>query len=691
MKKLYSNLFYVSFIIAALIFTGCQEEFEEIGGNEEDTIEAGSTTASLIMNTSSNDGSYDNIVDESSCIAIQFPYTVEIAGIEINIDSIEDLRLIEEIFDEFDDDLDILEIVFPITIILSDFTEVKIENKEALRELVAECREGGDDDDIECIDFVYPITMFTFDVNQQVTDEVAVNSDREMRKFFKDRDPGELVSIGFPITLIKYDGTEIQVNSNAELARILEMAKDECDEDDDNDYNDDDFEEDRFVGYLTECPWELRDIRRLGVDQTGQYLELIFEFNEEGIVEVTGPLGNTTTGAWSFEFTHRGPKIEMEFEEYVDFNLTWFVYEIKEGRIKFYSDNDNRIIMKRKCDGFNKCNVEAVAGSLEHCLWRIVEATEDYNYEVVIDFSNKNIHAYSENNGTVVDEGNWEVTETGLRFNALFAEVAGMIGDWKIVDCGEGRIKLMNDEGRYYILEKDCGFVIPGPDALRELLAECEWIIKKVVAQGTEMDRLLGYEFQFLSTDVITLSNGTTTLEGVWQIGYNNENVLSLMISIMDEPDLSFEWPVAELRQDRLKFETIDIGYELLLQRVCGDNANDADVLETRNIMMGGAWNVAFYKEGEVDSTATFTGYDFYFGDNHLVKVDENDNPIIEGLWRVLRGHDHHLRYYLNFANDEVFGELTEDWKIVEVSANRIELKVVIDANVYKTLVFEKQ
>ena len=123
MKKIVKNLMYLGLFSMALIFNSCQEEFEEVnGGSDQETITASSTTASLIKNTSTNDGSYDNIVDGASCFAINFPYTVEVSGVQITIDSREDLHLIEEIFDEFDDDEDILELIFPIVITLGDFT-----------------------------------------------------------------------------------------------------------------------------------------------------------------------------------------------------------------------------------------------------------------------------------------------------------------------------------------------------------------------------------------------------------------------------------------------------------------------------------------------------------------------------------------------------------------------------------------
>lgn len=134
MKKFFSYAGYLSLLIVALNFTSCQDEFEVIGGDaEEQPITANSSAGKLIENTSTKDGSFDNIVDGASCFDIKFPYTVQVNGLEITIDSREDLHLIEEIFDEVDDDTDFLEILFPITITAGDFTEITINSFEDLR------------------------------------------------------------------------------------------------------------------------------------------------------------------------------------------------------------------------------------------------------------------------------------------------------------------------------------------------------------------------------------------------------------------------------------------------------------------------------------------------------------------------------------------------------------------------------
>lgn len=690
MKNSITKLIYTCLFTMALIFTSCQEEFEEVGGDEQqETIAANSSTALLIEKTSSNDGSFDNIVDGASCFAIEFPYTVEVNGIEITIDSREDLHQIEEIFDEVEIDDDILDIIFPITITLADFTEIVIENKEQLRELADECLEGGDDDDIECIDFVYPITMFTFNVDNQVTGEVVIESDKELRRFFAGLEDNDLVSIGFPITLKKYDGTEVVVDSNAELAQALEAAKDECDEDDDDDYNDDDFTKERLDAYLIECPWVVREVLRFGTYQTDQYFENVLNFMEDGQVTLVMDGDIAVPGTWTTSLTDDGVLLSLTFEQLADFTLEWIVYEIDERVIKLYAGDGDKIILKQYCEnGTSECRIDDIATILEYCKWRIDESNEDFDFEGTIDFSNRNIHAFLDN-GAFADEGNWEVTDTGFRFNSLIERLEFMVGDWTIVACGEGWVKIQNANGRYLVLRKDCDFQVPNLDTLREILTECEWIIKKVKNQGEEIDRLLGFGFAFMPEGVVTLSDGETTSTGSWEIGMNNDGVLSLLITMGDEPGVSFDWPLRDLDDSRLKFDVEEVDYELILLRVCDDNSNDGDVVEIRQAVMDGAWNVAQYKENDVDKTTEFGGLDFYFNEMYKVQVDENDNPIITGLWRVIRNHDNDLKFFLNFANDQQFGSITDDWYINKVEANRIEL-VHEDENSTETLVFEK-
>ncbi len=587
MKKYFKHATYIVLTLMVLAFTACQDEFEEVDSvNEQETLLANSNTAKLLERTVSNDGSTDNIVDGTSCFNIHFPYTVKVNGAEITINALPDLDKIEAVFDALDDDEDLLDIIFPITVSLADFSDITLNNMDDLRELADQCTEGGQDDDIECIDFVYPIKLFTFDANLQQTGNVVVESDKEFRRFLAGLDGTDLVSIEFPIALELYDGSEIRVSSNAELADAIERAKTECDEDDDNDYNDDDFTKERLDNLLVECPWLITAIDRDNISQIDQYREWLMNFKEDGSVTVLDRMGNSLTGTWSTRVNDWRVLLKLEFDVLVDFNLEWFVYEIAPGKIKLFSGEGNRILMESVCD----------------------------------------------------------------------------------------------------IIDQD-------PNTLRGILRECNWVIEEVTVGGEEIRRLLGFEFEFMAEGVVTLSNGELTSQGTWEIALNAQGRLVMAIVMGEEPGVSFEWPLSELRNDRLKFEIEGTDYELILERVCNDNIDDGDVMEIRNILMGGDWMVAQFSSGEVDETADFMAYTFNFqGANVLAVTTGETGPTLLAYWRVLRNSDGKLKVYLNLGEENPLGELTDDWDLFEIDSNRMALKDISGGNsIMDILVFEKK
>ena len=587
MKKFFSYAFYTSLLVLALSFTSCQDEFEELPeeGAQTESITASSTTAKLIEDTCSNDGSFDNIVDESSCFNINFPYTVKVNGVELTINSVDDLDSIEEIFDALEEDEDILDIIFPVTITLADYSEITINGIDDLRELAKDCKEDGEDDDIECIDFVYPITLYTFDINNQETGSISVESDKDLRRFFAGLDKNDLIGIDFPVTLKLYDGTEMVVNTNAELANAIENAKELCDEDDDNDHNDDDFTQEDLADYLVSCPWLVKEVKRNDQLQTEQYFDYVMNFKEDGEVTVNDREGNSMTGTWSIRETDFALLLKLEFETLVDFNLEWFIYEQGEGTIKLHVSDGNRIIMKKGCDVIN------------------------------------------------------------------------------------------ND-----------------PSTLREALKECSWIIKKVFNEGQEIKRLLGFEFNFEAEGVVTLSSGDIVSQGSWEITANEQGRLVMAITMGEEPGVSFEWPLSELRNDRLKFEIPGTDYELILERNCDNDENDEDVTWIRGLFNDSQWELALFSQNEDPLTEAYGDFIYEFNaDGGIMVLDQEMQEISTGNWYVYRNSDDKLEMIIRFGSDSNFYPLGNDYKILEVEENRLELKHENDYDGYDHLVFEKK
>lgn len=573
MKKIFNYAMYVSLLTIALSFTACQDEFEEINTGEEPTaITANSSTADLIQRTSSNDGSCDNIVDGTSCFEINFPYTVEVNGMVLTIESEDDLDQIEEIFDSVEDDENLLDIIFPITVTAGDFSEITINGLEDLRELAAECKEGGDDDDIECIDFVYPITLFTFNVNLEQTSSVVVESDRDLRLFFKDLGDDNLISFDFPISLKLYDETILTVESNEELATAIENAKDMCDEDDDDDYNDDDFNEDEFKNELVECVWFVTEIKRNAVDQTPQYENYILNFKEDGTV-VTGFSGATTfEGTWSSTIGDDGAKLTMEFDATTDFNLEWNVYDLGDDKIKLYSDDSNRIIMKQFCtEDLPEVSVESITETLRECTWviktvknngeqinRLLGSEFEFQADGVITLSN-------ENN---VSLGTWAIT-TNTQGRFVVAITMGDEGavsfEWLLTDLKDRIIKFNIEETFYeLVIVKNCDNIEEEEDVvfIKSLFDDTAWDITYFAENGDETtEGYLGLQL-FINNDgslEVRNLNGEVFSNGSWFVFRNAfSGKLEMIISFETGSNylpLSNDYQILEIDDMRIELK----------------------------------------------------------------------------------------------------------------------------------------
>jgi hypothetical protein len=365
------NLLFVLPFFALSLFTSCQDEIIEITDpNAQETFVAASNIASLMSRTSTRDGSFDNIIDGSQEFSVNLPVTVIVNGVTMTISTEADFELIEANFDANEDDEDTLEIVFPITVTLRDHSEVVV-NSRAELDALRTGNPNDDDDDIECIDFKYPLKISVYNANFQIINVVTIHSDRELYRFIHHLEGGVLASLNFPVTMIYTDGSTIQVHNNSELERVINEAKDSCDEDDDNDYNDDDFTKDRLDNLLTSCPWFVYDIRRNNTDLAHDYREYVMVFREDGVVKVRARNGDMLTGTWVTRVNQHGAKIILDFDTLVDFKLEWYVYEIEQGKIKLFTEGGNRIILKKACDIVVDQTIDRIENILKECFWRV--------------------------------------------------------------------------------------------------------------------------------------------------------------------------------------------------------------------------------------------------------------------------------------------------------------------------------
>lgn len=570
MKTKLKTLLLLPFF-ALLMFTSCQEEVVEITNpTESEALVATSELTSMMSATSVMDGSADNIIDKASCISIKLPVTVKANGLEIIIDSKEDYKTIKAIFNEFDDDNDTINMIFPITVILSDHSEVTIQNRDALEVLIKDCRgDNEEDDDVECIDFQYPLSFSVFNSEFQIVNTVKVESDRELHKFIKRVKNAEVIaSIDFPINLVLADGTIITVNTNAELAAAIKEAKNACDEDDDNDYGDTDFTKERLDAYLKICPWVVYEFQRNATNLDDKYNSYVLNFKNDGVVVMRSRGGDMLTGTWSTRVTDRGALLKLEFESLADFTLEWIVYDIEYGKIKVYEVGGNRIILKKNCDVVLDITKDRIENYLQECFWRIERLSVDgINNEK--DYIGTPLKFFVNNvvklriNGEYVS-GTYEVGVKNIGF-ILQITLDGRPNlklEWLITFLEPGLIKLENANNKM-VLQRHCLDVDDDLKYIDAVIINGDWKVAKyddgLIHVIDPTTNFAGYTVNFLITGRIKVTdpnNGVTA--GSW-LAYRNDGLFLGLHFANQAPfnELTHRWRIKSITPNRIELKDL--------------------------------------------------------------------------------------------------------------------------------------
>lgn len=196
----------------------------------------------------------------STCFTVNLPVTlVDNAGQNVVVSDMADYALVIDALrhrgiddgdddngDDNDDDHNHYSFVFPISLTMADGTTVDVATQEELHTAIHSCHD--DSDDIECLQLHFPITINYTDTSNTAT-TVTFTDDSELYTFLITLVGSETMTINYPITITDSNGASVTIENNEQLQAAIETADDHCghhDGDDDhggdgdNDGNDDD-------------------------------------------------------------------------------------------------------------------------------------------------------------------------------------------------------------------------------------------------------------------------------------------------------------------------------------------------------------------------------------------------------------------------------------------------------------------
>ncbi len=659
----FKNLLFLPIIAGLIFLTGCQNEVTDVTTpNNQQIISANSNLATLINQTASLDGSLDNIIDFANCLSVDLPVTVIVNGVEITIDSEDDFEVIEAVFDEFNDDEDNIEIIFPITVILSDYTQIVIQDYSELETYIDDCNgENEEDDDIECIDFQYPIVFSVYNSNFQVIETVTIENDEALYVFIESLEGGVLASLNFPVTLILSDGSTFQVNSNTELEAAIEAAENDCDEDDDNDWNDDDYDctEENIIANLIECNWVI-----VAYNGDDNYIEYSIEFNENGSFYmheemVTSAIG----GAWEMSISNDGwPELVItQITAFQDDLLgSWVIVECDDDRLEM-TMGDNTMVMEQDCtDNNSDCTQLQVEEFLLECPQ--IPTLNDFTPSLTtFEFLQNNVLS-SLYEGDLPYSGTWDISTdaNGVFIVISFNGLENFNGFWYVTVCNENQLILEQGDD-VLILESNC---VESP-------FECFGSFEaELVACDDDGDGFTEFDLESVFANCINNDVDVTYHETLADAQAGMNALVSPYSNIVSLPQTIYVR--AELINNPNEFEIFDI---TLLAENCAANCTEADV---DSYLLECIWNVVSFN-GSDDLII----YDMDFESSGTVVIF-TDTVTIDATWSTSQSASGVILEFGNVSGANIQA-ITGNWTIIDCDEDRLEM---IQGN--DTMVIEK-
>ncbi|WP_417365410.1 hypothetical protein [Flavobacterium beibuense] len=215
----------IFFILITLLLFSCQSEENIVLQDTSGNLISESELVVKMMKIAQNPVSADNIIDSTDCFSVKLPVVVTANGEEITIANETDFTLVEDVFNQSQQDVDEVQVQLPVTVIYADYTDEVINTHQEWLQ-AATCNESGGN--LTCIAFEYPLSVNTFDTVNQIADVVVVDDNMELYGFLNNLSDSVLAAIAYPVVVLSPNGDEITANDNEELLNAINEFANLC-------------------------------------------------------------------------------------------------------------------------------------------------------------------------------------------------------------------------------------------------------------------------------------------------------------------------------------------------------------------------------------------------------------------------------------------------------------------------------
>jgi hypothetical protein len=294
------------------------------------------------------DGSFDNILDHASCVSLKLPVTIAIKSQSFQLNMREDIQALGS-----HPDKDKIRLIFPVTVVLADYSEVTINDKDNLKSLIKSCVQ---DNDVECTDFEFPLLIYSYNLDRQLQATHTVENDRALLALMKGFKAEDIMSFKFPFRMKTIGGNSIEIGNNIQLDDHILSFDNGCDEADEVD-EPVAIDIDEFTETLTNDRWTITYFYDDEVegDETSDFTG--YEFDFKSTKDVQAKNSGTVFGSWDVnekvggrqKLNDKEYELEMIWENKYSFpqlEEKWDIVSFTDNKINL-SHNESILIFER--------------------------------------------------------------------------------------------------------------------------------------------------------------------------------------------------------------------------------------------------------------------------------------------------------------------------------------------------------
>ncbi len=322
--------------VLSLVFFSCQSEITDEQYSTKETITKTTPLTTYVERIVMQKTAQDNIIDQTDCFMVKFPYVVTVNAVDITINSAADITLVENNIALSTIDTDVVSIHFPITVIFNDYNEKTIDSLSDYTDLLHDCDEKSDDlSQINCLNFNYPILINRYDSNNQIASSLTIKDNRALYYFVNNLEDNQFIAIVYPITITSSNGNQVIITDNSQFENRIKEALDNCSENTNTSLD--------FVQVLTSGTWKISYFFD-DEERTTVYNGYQFSFKSDYTV-VASKSGISKTGIWSIK-TNNGErefKIDFDADPLKKLEENWEVFEFSTSELRFRDPSDNSL------------------------------------------------------------------------------------------------------------------------------------------------------------------------------------------------------------------------------------------------------------------------------------------------------------------------------------------------------------